>query len=180
MIMTYAQCLQAYGSDYKIKKAIQSGELFQKEKGIYSNTQHCSDLDVINIKYPNAVFSGKSAYYYYGLTDVIPKKYILTTKREASRIKNSIIEQNFAKDGIYEFGIRNIKYQNTVIQIYSKERLLVDLIRFRSKYSLDYYKEIISGYRNIIEELDFFEIEDYAMMFKNGDSMLNAIQMEVM
>ena len=104
----------------------------------------------------------------------------MTTKREASRIKNSIIEQNFAKDGIYEFGIRNIKYQNTVIQIYSKERLLVDLIRFRSKYSLDYYKEIISGYRNIIEELDFFEIEDYAMMFKNGDSMLNAIQMEVM
>ena len=180
MVMTYTQCLQAYGTDYQIKKKMKEGRLFQKEKGLYSDTKFCSDLEVISIKYPNAVFSGKSAYYYYGLTDVISPKYMLTTKREDSRIKNEAIKQNFAKDDIYKFGITNIEYQNTTIRIYSKERLLVDLIRFRSRYSLDYYKEIISGYRNILDELDFFEVEDYAMLFKNGDKILNTIQMEVM
>lgn len=180
MIMTYAQCLRIYGTDYKIKKEIAAGRLFQKEKGLYSDTQYCSDLEIISVKYPNAVFSGKSAYYYYGLTDVISPKYMLTTKREDSRIRNEAIKQNFAKDDIYKFGITNIEYQNTTIRIYSKERLLVDLIRFRARYSLDYYKEIISGYRNILDELDFFEVEDYAMLFKNGNKILNTIQMEVM
>lgn len=180
MVMTYKQCVEIYGTDYNIKKEIKEGRLFQKEKGLYADTQYCSDLELINVKHPNAVFSGRSAYYYYGLTDVIPQKYILTTKREDSRIKNNAVKQNFAKDDIYGFGITNITYQNVTIKIYSKERLLVDLIRFRSRYSLDYYKEIISGYRNIINELDFFEVEDYAAMFKNGDKILNTIQMEVM
>ena len=180
MIMTYAQCLQVYGTDYQIKKKIKEGKLFQKEKGLYSDTRFCSDLEVISVKYPNAVFSGSSAYYYYGLTDVISEKYMLTTKREDSRIKSKTIKQNFAKDNIYEFGLTNMEYQNTIIRIYSKERLLVDLIRFRSRYPLDYYKEIISGYRNILDELDFFEVEDYAMLFKNGDKILSTIQMEVM
>ena len=73
-----------------------------------------------------------------------------------------------------------MQYQNSQIRIYSRERLLVDLIRFRSKYPLDYYKEIISAYRHIVDQLDFFEMEDYAMMLKNGENIMKTIQMEVL
>ena len=31
MILTYRQCLEKYGTDYRIKKAIEAGILFQKE-----------------------------------------------------------------------------------------------------------------------------------------------------
>ena len=33
MIMTYNQCIEKYGSDYMMKKEIEEGILFQKEKG---------------------------------------------------------------------------------------------------------------------------------------------------
>lgn len=88
MILTYQQCIEKYGSDYNIKKMIKNGELYQMEKGIYSDNQFCSMFDIIIAKYPQAVFSGRSAYYYHGLTDEIPKKYYISTKRSATRIKD--------------------------------------------------------------------------------------------
>lgn len=180
MILTYSQCIKKFGTDYRIKKEIKEGRLYQKEKGIYSDKEFCSYLEIISVKYPQAIFSDRSAYYYHGLTDEIPKRYTISTKREGSRIKDVSIKQSFVTDGLYEFGVQTLQYQNTHIRIYSRERLLVDLIRFRSKYPLDYYKEIIGSYRLIVNELDFFEIEDYAMMLKNGENIMNTIQMEVM
>lgn len=180
MILTYSQCLAKYGSDYNIKKEIKKGNLYQKEKGIYSDTEFCSHLEIISAKHPQAIFSGKSAYYYYGFTDVIPDKYTVTTKRESARFKDSSIKQSFVTPELYGFGIDVMQYQNVQIRIYSRERLLVDLIRFRSKYSLDYYKEIICSYRHIVDQLDFFEMEDYSMMLKNGENIMNTIQMEVL
>lgn len=180
MILTYKQCIKKYGSDYNIKKMMESGKLYQQEKGIYSDKQFCSMLDVITAKYPQAVFSGRSAYYYHGLTDEIPEKYYISTKRSATRIKNDKIKQSFVNDDIYDFGIKTIKYQGSVIHIYSKERLLIDLIRFRAKYPMDFYKGVIKAYRQITEELDYYDIEEYAEHFSNRENIIWAIQMEVL
>ena len=86
IILTYKQCIKKYGSDYNIKKMMESGKLYQQEKGIYSDNQFCSMLDVIIAKHLQAVFFGCSAYYYHGLTDEIPEKYYISTKRNATRI----------------------------------------------------------------------------------------------
>ena len=125
-------------------------------------------IDVIAAKYPQAVFSGRSAYYYHGLTDEIPEKYYISTKRNATRIKNNEIKQSFVNDDIYDFGIKTIRYQGSAIHIYGKERLLVDLIRFRAKYPMDFYKEVVRAYRQITEELDYYDIEEYAEHFSNA------------
>ncbi len=180
MVLTYKQCIERYGSDYLIKKEIREGRLFQKEKGIYSDKKLCSELDLITAKYPRAVFAGASAYYYHGLTDVIPEYYYLATRRGDTRIKDRRVKQIFVNDDLFEVGRCIIEYQNTQIQIYSKECLLVDLVRFKNKMPFDYYKEIISNYRRIIDELDFFSIEDYASMLKQGNKIMDAIQLEVM
>ena len=58
--------------------------------------------------------------------------------------------------------------------------MLIELMRFKSKISMDYYKEIINNYRKISFELDFGIVEDYAAMFKNGAKLMNMIQMEVL
>lgn len=180
MVLTYKECIERFGSDYMIKKEIRQGKLFQKEKGLYSDKEFCSDLELIVAAYPRAVFTGRSAYYYYGFTDVIPDYYYLATRREDTRIKDNRIKQVFVNDELYGFGKQMMKYQNTNISIYSRERLLVDLMRFKSRIPFDYYKEIIGNYRKVIDELDFFSIEDYAAMFRNGKRIMHAIQLEVM
>jgi len=58
--------------------------------------------------------------------------------------------------------------------------MLVELMRFKNKVPFDYYKEIISSYRNKIEIMDFGKVEEYAEKFHNADSIMNAIQLEVL
>ena len=134
MVLTYKECIERFGSDYMIKKEISEGNLFQKGKGLYSDSELCSELEIIVVKYPRAVFTGESAYYYHGFTDVIPDFYCLATRRGDTRIKDKSIRQIYVNDNLYDFGKRTMEYQNTDISIYSKERLLVDLIRFKAKF----------------------------------------------
>ena len=86
MVLTYKQCIEKYGSDHRLKKEIAEGNLFQQEKGIYSLGRNCSELEIISVKYPKAVFTGESAFYYHGLTDVIPDFYHLATVRTDGRM----------------------------------------------------------------------------------------------
>ena len=180
MLLTYQECLDKYGSDYQLKKEIGSGALFMKEKGIYSTKRNVSEIDVIMRKYPKTVCTGKSAFYYHSISDVIPDHYYLATRRTDTRIKDSRIIQSFLKNEIFDVGITEIQYNNSNIRIYDKERMLIELMRFRSKFPMDYYKEIIGNYRKLSFELDFGIIEDYAATFKNGAKLMNMMQMEVL
>lgn len=136
MVLTYKQCIEKYGSDHMLKKEIAEGNLFQKEKGIYSLSESCSELEIIGAKYPKAVFSGESAFYYHGLTDVIPDFYHLATVRTDGRIKDERVKQTFLKEDIFDMGQIKMSYHNTEICIYNLERMLIELVRFRGKLPL--------------------------------------------
>lgn len=180
MVLTYKDCIERYGSDYLLKKEISEGRLFQKEKGIYSLQKSCSELEIISIKYPRSVFTGESAFYYHSLTDVIPDYYYLATIRTDSRIRDKRVKQSFLKNEIFEMGKTKIQRNDVKINIYSIERMLIELMRFRSKLPFDYYKEIISNYRNKVEVMDIALVEEYADKFKNADKIMDMIQMEVL
>ena len=180
MLLSYQECIRRYGSDYKIKKEIAEGSLFLKEKGIYSTMRNSPEVDIIMHKYPKAVFTGKSAFYYHSLSDVIPDHYHLATKRSDTRIRDPRVCQSFMKDDIFDAGITEMPYNNSTIRIYDRERMLIELMRLRAKIPLDYYKEIIQSYRKLSYELDFGLVDDYAAMFQNGANLMEMIQMEVL
>lgn len=106
------------------------------------------------------------------------KDYV--TLRTDSRIKDSRVKQSFVKNEIFEVGMTKMKRNNVEINIYSLERMLIELMRFRSKLPFDYYKEIISNYRNKAETMDFALVEEYADYFKNAEKLKDMIQMEVL
>ena len=180
MLLTYQECQEKYGSDYHIKKEIQNGNLFMKDKGIYSTIRNISEIEVIMLKYPRTVCTGRSAFYYHSLTDVIPDHYYLATKRTDTRIGDPRIIQSFIKDDVFDAGITEMKYNNSNIRIYDMERMLIELMRFKAKLPMDYYKEIIQNYRKLSFELDFSVVEDYAALFRNGSKLMKMIQMEVL
>lgn len=180
MIITYDECIKRYGSDYSIRKELKENRLYKIEKGFYSLQKNYDEMEFILAKYPRAVFTGESAYYYMGLTNVKPVKYVLATRRNDTRMKENYIKQVFMDENLFDAGIIKIEYENITIPIYSIERLLVDLVRFKGKYSFDYYKEIIHSYREAIGSLDFYLIEECASRYKMNDSILEAIKLEVL
>ncbi len=179
MIYNYKEIMEIYKNDYNLKKALNKNEIFKLDTGIYSSKKIVSPLVIYSKKYPNSVITMDSAYYYYNLTDVIPSKVYLATDRNADKINNEKIVQTFMAKNILYQGRVNLQTNDGVINIYDRERLLIELIRRKKKIPFDYYKEIISNYRALVDELDMYKIEEYIALFKNDMSLSNILQMEV-
>ena len=179
MLFSFNECLEKYGNQYQVKKMIESEQLFKIEEGIYSDKKLVSDMDVVVYKYPNAIFTMESAYYYHNLTDVIPDKFCLATKNSARLIKDNRVKQYFHKNEILEVGASYFKYGNIDIRTYDKERMLIELVRNKNSLPFDYYKEIIENYRKEKEALDIMKLQEYIAKFPKQNHILNTIQLEV-
>lgn len=179
MIYTRKEVSKKYKSTYQLNKAIESGEIFKIQNGIYSDEEYVNPLAVITKKYPNFIFTMDSAFYYWDLTDVVPDKFCLATKRTSIRFKEEDIRQFFVNDELFEMGKTTLNIENIEINIYDKERMLVELVRKKNQISFDYYKEIISNYRKIVNSLDAFKISKYISCYKNEKTLYNRVQSEV-
>ena len=179
MIYTYKELKEKYKSTYKINKLIDSQKLYKIESNIYSDTQSTNYIEIISKKYPNAIFSMDSAFYFHNLTDVIPQKINLATERNATRIKDSQIKQILITKRLFEIGKTQINIENVIINIYDKERMLIELIRNKNQMAFDFYKEIIINYRKIINKLDISKLEEYIELFPHQDYIYEILQGEV-
>jgi len=179
MIYTYNELLESHKLDYQIKKALQQNKLFKIEKGIYSNQPFPNPLEIITKKYPSAIFTMDSAFYFHGLTDVIPSKNYLAVKRDSIRIRDSKIIQVFVLERLLEIGKTQTVFDGVTINVYDQERMLIELIRAKKRMAFDYYKEIINSYRKILTTLDVTKIEKYVGAFDREDYIFRTIQDEV-
>ena len=177
--MLYKDLIKEYKSDYNIKKLIEMGKIFKIEKGIYSNQKNVNYLEILTKKYPDAIFTMDSAFYYYGLTDVIPQKEYLALRRDKTKISDERVKVIYYQDKFFEIGKTVLKINSVNIKIYDKERMLIELIRRRNKMGFDYYKEIIRNYREIKDSLNTKKIAEYISKFKIGDYLYDVIMKEV-
>lgn len=76
-------------------KNIQEGHLFITEKGLYSEDRYVPELEIIMKKYPNAILTLNSAFYYYGLTDTIPDHYYVATPKSNRKIEDVRVKLSF-------------------------------------------------------------------------------------
>lgn len=179
MLYTRKEISKKYKSTYQLNKALASKKIFKIQGGIYSDEEFVNPLAVITKKYPNAIFTMDSAFYYWNLTDVIPDSFCLATKRISIRYKDADIKQYFIEDNLFDMGKTTLNVENVEINIYDKERMLVELVRKKALFPLDYYKEIISNYRKIVNTLDSFKISEYISHFKNDKTLYDIVQSEV-
>jgi hypothetical protein len=179
MLYTYKQCIELFNSDYKIKQAISDGRLYQKEKGIYSDSEYASDLAIISIKYPDVIITMNTAFYFHGLTDDIPEKYCIATAKSSRRLRDSRLKQFFEKNELLDVGVIKMKRRDATFNIYDKERMLIELLRNKNKLPYDYYKEILGHYRNMIHELNVERLQEYASYFPKAKMISQALEKEV-
>ena len=180
MLMNYAECEEKYGNPYQIKKAINSGCIYKIESGIYSDVQYCSNLSILVKKYPNAILTGDYAFYYHGLTDLIPDKYTLATKSNATVILDDRVNQVYVRNNLFLLGIMEIDIDDAHAKIYDKERMLIELLRNKNTMPYDLYKEVLLNYRNIIDSLEIWRIQEYASIFPKSKMIINTLEKEVM
>lgn len=173
----YKEVVKKYGSFHKLEKAIQNKEIYKIEKGIYSDDPCTSIGDIINKKYPDAIYTNESAYYFLGLTDHIPEYEYLATDRNSRKIRDKRIKQLFIPANMMEFGVEEFEYNMIKGKRFDLERMLCELAKHSKTMPFDYYKEICLNYRE--KEIDFHKLDEYLTHYKNKSKLLDIIQREV-
>lgn len=180
MVLGYKNCIDIYGTDYKLKEALSNKEIYKIGAGIYSNNKRVGDIEFLAFVRPDAIFTMKTAFYIYGLTDMIPDAYDLAVDRLSSKTKYEKVDVKycFQPKQILDVGKTKYKYNGTEINIYDKERLLIELLRYSTKIPFDLYKEVINNYRKT--DVDYNKIEDYLKYFKTKEKIAEKIRLEVL
>ena len=179
MILTYLECLEKYGHDAAIAKMIAKGELYKVSRGLYADKPHVGILEVCNKRYPKAVVSMESAFFYAGLTDAIPEKLHINTDRNAAKLANRAIVQHFVPMELLEIGLTVGTYNGTQFRTYDLERLAIDAVRMRSKLDYGLYKEVIGNLRNKAADMYPAKLYDYLEKFPYRDKIRLAIEQEI-
>lgn len=163
-----------------IKDSSDSDSIYKIEKGVYSDKQYVPESLVIAFKYPNAVFTLDNAIYHYDLTDTVPDKYYLMTDKDSSKIADSRVIQLFDNNNQLKLGAERVAVDDGTLLMYNKERLLVEVIRYRFRLSEEYYKEVINNYRSIIHKLNIQLLEEYIEKLPKSSLVKETIKKEVL
>ena len=179
MLYSYAQLIDKLGSFQKLKEAIKKGKYCKVAHGIYSdNGPYLCECECIFARFPNSVLTLQSAFYFYDLSDYVPDKYVIATSQKAHKINNKKVVQIYMTDDLLNIGKTTVKTQYGFLNIYDKERMLIELFRLKSKLGYDYFREIVNSYRKLVKcnEINTKNLVEYAKEFKNGYSILKQIQ----
>lgn len=179
MIYTAGELKQSLGGFAQINDAVKNGKYHKISHGLYTDeSPFLSELENIFARYPNAILTLESAFDYYDMFDYIPDCYVVATPLNAHKIKTKNVKQFFMANDILNIGKTTIKTEYGYINIYDKERLLIELFRLKSKISYEHYKEVVRSYRKLSQqgELNYNKISDYCMKLRNGERLLEQIQ----
>lgn len=180
MIYNYKECIEKYKNHHALSFAMKKKEIFKIKKGIYSTLKKPKLLEIFIKEHKGAIFTMESAFYYLGISDVVPNVYNIATDKDSSKYKDKNIKQYFMNNGLISVGGTTISYLGVKIKIYNKERMLIEAIRYKNKMPFDYYKEIINYYRNHIDEINIPLLLEYLESFPKKKLILNILQAEVL
>ena len=178
MLYFHKELKEKLKSDYQIQKAVKEKQYFKVDDGLYSDKPNADYIEIIAKKFPNFVIYGDSAYYYHNLTDFIPSKVVLATTKN-NKIRSKFVKQVRLTDELFNIGITKTQINGIIINIYDKERMLIELARGKNQMGYDMYKEIIANYRKIADNLDMEKLEKYLSYFPYEDKLFEIIQDEV-
>ena len=179
MLMKYAECEERFRSPYQIHAALHRQEIFRLERGIYATQKIAPEVAIITKKYPNAILTMESAFYYHGFTDDIPERYALATDVDHAKIRDPRIHQYFLPSQVLHVGETTVTIDGAAVPMYDKERMLIELARNKTKLPYDFYKEVLRRYRTQTEELDIMHLQEYLLQFPKAGKIREILEQEV-
>lgn len=178
MIYRTKELLQMGETEYSIREKVRSHSLYVINRGMYSDEiEETTETEAcIAKRYPYAVFTGLYAFSYYDLTDQVPDKYDVVTPQHSFPIRREDINQSYQEPSTINIGVHEVNTKDGSIRIYDLERMLIELVRLKGRYSPELYYEVINSYRKIKHKIDYIKLNQYARGFKNGSRLLFKIK----
>lgn len=198
VLYNYAEAIELYGNDYKLKKAISSREIFKIEKGIYSDAEdNFTTIELILKKYPHSFLVKDSALHLLGFIDEEPNKIHIGTARNALRIKDDRTQQHFYNNldmpilcknewhtHSHYLSYENIKSytteNNNEIRLFNLKALFFDIIRNYKNIAKNDLFDLLDKFKNcrFFHSLTEWELEDN-LQYENIVSEIEFLEVDL-
>lgn len=118
--------------------------------GLYMSPETWLDaMYVLQVRYPQAVFSHETALYLLNLANREPLSLVLTlrTGTSSARLAKQSVKVYKIKEALFEKGIIEVKTPSgNVVRTYDAERTICDLIRSRRNIDIQVLQEAVQEY----------------------------------
>jgi hypothetical protein len=179
-LYTYKEALKQFGSRTEVSKRLADGRLFNPVRNLYSTESYADPLAMAMKRCPQGIVTALTAFYLHGLTDKVPDRIDLATRRNATRINDVEVKQHFVAERLFEVGATTIEHDGVKVRIYDLESMLYYLIHHDGKLPFDLFKEVMKSYRIRANALDYRRLQEYATFLPGGRKNLERIIKEVL
>lgn len=152
-------------------------------RGLYSSGGHYSDAVAYALRFPQAIFTLSSALSLYQMTDYfLEPPFDLAFPRGSRIYHDPKVNQHFESPSELHLGVTTVLYEGRKINIYDRERLLIEIFHAKNKMGPERYKAAIHAYREIGKTnlFSFPRFESYCHHFRFSQSYPSRFFLEVL
>ena len=138
---------------YDIRKLLNMNIIERVKHGYYalvSTDEHRSDAELIARLFPDGVLCMYTALFYHSYSDRTPLAWDIAVSKDVSKSRFKLdypfVQPYYMEAHLLSFGITDATYDDTVLKIFNKDRLICECIFFESKIDRETYNKAIQSY----------------------------------
>lgn len=159
--------LAALGIDYRrVLDFVESNDVIRIKNGYYTyGMERFSEEALISKLFPDGLLCMESALYAYGYISRKPVGFHIAIDKNTSKSRFKLdypkVIPYYTEPEVLTIGSTTISYEGCDFQIYDKDRLICDCLKYESKMNREDFKEAIQSYIKD-EDKDISALMEYA------------------
>lgn len=160
--------IEALGVDYRrVLHFVEEGYLIRVKSGYYTTKYfECTEDQWIQKLFgEDGILTMESALFMYGYLKDRPYKWSIAINKNTSKsrfnIDYPIVEPFYTEPEVLEIGVTETDFAGSKMKIYTKERLICDVLKYQEKMDREDFKKGVWGYI-MDEKKDVVKLMEYA------------------
>ena len=155
------------GVDYRrLQKFVEEGKLERIKSGYYAVAfKEQSQEDMIPVLFPDGVLCMDTALYYHGYLKEKPYIWHIAVDKNTSKSRFKMdfpkVVPYYTEPEVLEVGSTTMEINGITFQIYEKERVICDCLKYETKMNREDYKQALQSYIKD-EDKDIAALMEYA------------------
>ncbi len=144
--------IEALGIDYRrILQFVKEGYLIRVKSGYYKTKYYDGSEEAMIVRmFPDGILTMESALYYYGYLKERPYEWKIAVSKNTSKSRFKIdypnVQPYYCETNVLSQGVTTITLDGKEMQIYTKERLVCDCLKYQDKMDREDFKKAILSY----------------------------------
>ena len=155
------------GIDYRrILQFVEEGYLIRVKNGYYTTKYYKASEEAMIVRlFPDGILTMETALFYYGYLKQRPYQWQIAISKNTSKSRFKLdypnVQPYYCEAGVLSLGVGEIELAGKKMQIYTKERLVCDCLKYQEKMNREVFKAALLSYIQD-EDKDVASLMEYA------------------